>query len=141
MANPKPSFGDWYWVFHKLTTNLRIVGYGEAYSLPFHPKVVEKMIKDILSRHVPYNKPFQIEKLWRENCITRYGHKSDTSLITVLSAIEIECWDTIGKELDRPIVDLALGQARDRLRSCVYLYPETGDVAKDNMFYTTGFIN
>ena len=40
VANPPPSFGGRYWVFLKLVTDSGVVGYGEAYSLPFHPGVV-----------------------------------------------------------------------------------------------------
>ena len=47
VANPPPSFGGRYWVFLKLVTDSGVVGYGEAYSLPFHPVVVAGMIEDV----------------------------------------------------------------------------------------------
>jgi 2-dehydro-3-deoxyphosphogalactonate aldolase len=47
--------------------------------------------------------------------------------MAVLSAIEIACWDIVGKELGRPIFDLLGGSVRDRVRSYTYLYPEQND--------------
>ena len=47
----------------------------------------------------------------------------------VLSAIEMACWDIVGKELDRPIYDLLGGRVRERIRSYTYLYPKEGDIA------------
>jgi hypothetical protein len=42
VGNPPPHFGGRYWVFLKLTTDHGLAGYGEAYSLPFHPSTVTK---------------------------------------------------------------------------------------------------
>ena len=63
VENPKPSFGGRYWVFLKLVTDSGIVGYGEAYCLPFHPTVVAEMIGDVCGRYVIESNPFEIERL------------------------------------------------------------------------------
>ena len=39
-------------------------GCGEAYALPFHPNVVEKLIADVCQRYVLGSDPFRIECLW-----------------------------------------------------------------------------
>jgi 2-dehydro-3-deoxyphosphogalactonate aldolase len=39
-------------------------GCGEAYALPFHPNVVEKLIADVCQRYVLGSDPFRIEWLW-----------------------------------------------------------------------------
>ena len=65
VANPPPHFGGLYWIFLKLTSDSGISGYGEAYSVPFHPRVVEQMIRDVCDRHVIGSDPFHIERLWR----------------------------------------------------------------------------
>ena len=127
VENPKPSFGGRYWVFLKLVTDSGIVGYGEAYCFPFHPTVVAEMIGDVCGRYVIESNPFEIERLWRKIYSSGYGQRSGTSIMGVLSAIEIACWDIIGKELDRPIFDLLGGRVRDRIRSYTYLYPEPTD--------------
>ena len=127
VANPPPSFGGRYWVFLRLVTDSGIVGYGEAYSLPFHPVVVAGMIEDVCARHVINADPFRIEQLWRVIYSAGYSQRSGTALMGVLSAIEMACWDIVGKELDRPIYDLLGGRVRERIRSYTYLYPKEGD--------------
>ena len=39
VGNPPPHFGGLYWVFVKLTTDSGVAGFGEVYSVPFHPDV------------------------------------------------------------------------------------------------------
>jgi 2-dehydro-3-deoxyphosphogalactonate aldolase len=127
VGNPAPSLGGRYWVFVKLVTDSNVVGYGEAYSLPFHPNVVVKMINDVCARHVIDANPFRIEQLWRIIFSAGYNQRSGNALMGVLSAIEMACWDIVGKELDRPIYDLLGGRVRERIRSYTYLYPREGD--------------
>ena len=52
VANPAPHFGGRYWVFIKLVTDSGIAGYGEVYSVPFHPDVTRLMILDVCQRHI-----------------------------------------------------------------------------------------
>ena len=127
VANPPPSFGGPYWVFVKLTTDSGIYGYGEAYGVPFHPRVVEQMIGDVCERYVLGSDPFRIERMWRIVYSSNYTQHPDLSLMGVVSAIEMACWDIIGKELDKPIYELLGGRVHDRLRSYTYLYAEEGD--------------
>ena len=127
VGNPPPHFGGAYFVFVKLTTDSGIVGYGEVYSVPFHPRVVAKMVEDVCERCVIGANPFEIERLWRRVYGSGYTARPDTSLIGVLSGIEIACWDIVGKELGKPVYELLGGRVHDRLRSYSYLYPEEGD--------------
>jgi 2-dehydro-3-deoxyphosphogalactonate aldolase len=127
--NPPPHYGGRYWVFVKLTTDSGVVGYGEAYSVPFHPNVVARMIEDVAERCVIGHDPFKIERLWRVVYSSGYTQRSGPALMGVLSSIEMACWDIIGKELDRPVYELLGGQVHERLRSYTYLYAEKGDRA------------
>ena len=77
-------------------TDSGVVGYGEAYSLPFHPQVVEKMIADVCQRYVVGADPFRIEWMWRQIYSAGYSQRSGTAMMAVLSAIEMACWDIIG---------------------------------------------
>ena len=126
---PPPHFGGRYWVFCKLTTDHGVSGYGEAYSVPFHPSIVAQMIEDVFERYVAGSDPFRIERLWRVVYSSGYTQRPDTSIMGVLSALETACWDIIGKELDRPVYDLLGGRVHERLRSYTYLYPQDGDEA------------
>jgi len=127
VANPPPHYGGLYWVFVKLTTDSRVHGFGEAYSVPFHPRIVASMIEDVCERYVIGSDPFKIERLWRIVYSSGYTQRTDVSVMGVLSAIETACWDIIGKELDKPIYELLGGQVHDKLRSYTYLYPEPSD--------------
>ena len=127
IGNPPPSFGGKYWIFLKLTTDTGIIGFGEAYAIPFHPNVAVKMIEDICERYVVNENPFQIEKLWRKIYSSGYTQRPDISISGVLSAIEIALWDIVGKEVNQPIYNLLGGKINDRLRTYTYLYPKPED--------------
>ena len=127
VGNPPPHFGGRYWIFVKLITDKDIVGYGEVYSIPFHPKVVSKMIEDVFDRYVKNKDPFKIEKLWRTIYSSGYTQRPDISLMGIISGIEMACWDIIGKEVGKPIYELLGGQIHNKLRSYTYLYPKKND--------------
>ena len=129
VGNPPPHFGGRYWVFVKLTTDSGIEGIGEAYCLPFHPDIVARMIEDVCARHVIGWDPFKIERLWRVIYSSGYTQRPDSSIAGVLSAIEMACWDIVGKELDKPVYELLGGQVHERLRSYTYIYPKEGDAS------------
>jgi 2-dehydro-3-deoxyphosphogalactonate aldolase len=127
VANPPPHFGGRYFVFLKLLTDGGVEGVGEVYGVPFHPQVVARMIEDVCTRHVVGADPFKIERLWRIIYSSGYTQRPDTSLVAVLSGIEMACWDIIGKELGKPVYELLGGRVHEKLRSYTYLYPEAGD--------------
>ncbi len=127
VGNPPPHFGGRYWIFIKLITDKDIVGYGEIYSVPFHPNVVTKMIEDVFERYVKDKDPYKIEKLWRIIYSSGYTQRPDISLMGIISGIEMACWDIVGKDLGKPIYELLGGQVHKKLRSYTYLYPESFD--------------
>ena len=136
VGTPPPHFGGRYWIFVKLITDKDIIGYGEIYSVPFHPNVVSKMIEDVFERHVKGKDPFKIEKLWRTIYSSGYTQRPDISLMGIISGIEMACWDIIGKELGKPIYELLGGQVHKKLRSYTYLYPKKSD--KMNVYTNAG---
>ena len=127
VGNPPPHFGGRYFVFLKLVTDGGLEGVGEVYSVPFHPRVVARMIEDLCERRVIGADPFKIERLWRLVYSSGYTQRPDTSLLGILSGVEMACWDIVGKALDRPVYELLGGRVHERLRSYSYLYPEPGD--------------
>jgi len=127
VGNPPPHYGGKYFIFLKVVTN-NIIGWGECYAPPFHPNVVVKMIQDISDRFVIGNDPYKIENLFRKVYSSGYNQRPDTSLMGVLSGLEMACWDVIGKDLKKPIYELLGGQVRDKLRSYTYLYPNNKDI-------------
>jgi galactonate dehydratase len=127
VGNPPPHFGGQYFIFLKLVTDGGVEGVGEVYSIPFHPHVVARMIEDVCARHVVGADPFKIERLWRIVYSSGYTQRPDTSLMGILSGIEMACWDIVGKELGKPVYELLGGRVHERLRSYTYLYPQDGD--------------
>jgi 2-dehydro-3-deoxyphosphogalactonate aldolase len=129
VGTPPPHWGGQFWVFCKLTTDSGVVGFGEAYAVPFDPKITAQMIEDVFARFFEGQSPFQIEKHWRRVYSAGYTQRADVSLMGVLSALEMACWDIVGKETGQPIYNLLGGQVHERLRAYTYLYPEEGDRA------------
>jgi len=54
-----------------------------------------------------------------------YTQHPDLTMMGVLSALEMACWDIIGKAAGQPVYRLLGGQVHERLRSYTYIYPRT----------------
>ena len=127
VSNPPPSFGGRYFVFLKLKTACGIEGVGEVYAATFGPKVLAKLIEDLFARRFAGRDPFQIESLWRESYGSGFTQRPDLTLVSVISGLEMACWDIIGKAVGQPIYNLLGGKVHERLRSYTYLYPADGE--------------
>jgi galactonate dehydratase len=127
VANPPPSFGGRYFVFLKLRTVCGIEGIGEVYAATFGPKVIAAMIEDLFARRLLGRDPMRIEAFWRESYGSGFTLRPDLSLVSVMSGLEMACWDIIGKALDQPVYNLLGGMVHERLRSYTYLYPADGE--------------
>jgi galactonate dehydratase len=126
-GNPQPGVGGRYFVFVKLTTDGNVHGVGEAYCIPFHPQIVARMLLDVFGRYLAGEDPHDIEKIWRRVYSAGYTQHPDLSLMAVLSALEMACWDIIGKEAGQPVYKLLGGRVHERLRSYTYIYARPGD--------------
>jgi 2-dehydro-3-deoxyphosphogalactonate aldolase len=129
VGNPPPHFGGRYFVFVKLTTDGNVSGVGEAYCVPFAPHLVAQMIEDVFDRYVRGNDPHDIETMWRRVYSSGFTQHPDLTLMGVLSALEMACWDIIGKEAGKPVYKLLGGQVHERLRAYTYIYPRPGDIS------------
>ncbi|HTV51766.1 MAG TPA: mandelate racemase/muconate lactonizing enzyme family protein [Steroidobacteraceae bacterium] len=127
VGNPPPHNGGPYFVLVKLTTGERVSGIGEAYCVPFAPHLVTKMLEDVFARYLQGEDPHRIERLWRRVYSAGYTQHPDLTLMGVLSALEMACWDIIGKEAGQPIYNLLGGQVHERLRSYTYIYRRPED--------------
>jgi galactonate dehydratase len=127
VGNPPPHFGGRYFVFVKLTTACGISGLGEAYCVPFDPHLVAKMIEDVYARYAEGRDPHDIEALWRRVYSSGFTQHPDLTVMGVLSALEMACWDIIGKAANQPVYKLLGGQVHERLRAYTYIYPRPGD--------------
>ena len=95
VGNPPPFHGGRYFILIKISSK-NIIGWGECYAPPFHPKAIKKMIEDVSERFVIGSDPYKIETLFRKIYSSGYNQRPDTSLMGILSGIEMACWDIIG---------------------------------------------
>lgn len=126
VGNPPPGIGGRYFIFVKLVTDGGVVGYGEAYNATFGPDVTAKMIEDCADRYLVGQDPHDIETFFRRAYSSGFTQRPDVSMMGCVSALEMACWDIIGKEAGKPIYKLLGGQVHEALRSYTYLYPHTG---------------
>lgn len=126
-GNPPPHNGGRYFVFVKLVTDGNVHGVGEAYCVPFHPQIVTHMLEDVFGRYLEGEDPHNIEKIWRRVYSSGYTQHADLTLMGVLSALEMACWDIVGKEAAQPVYNLLGGRVHERLRTYTYIYARPGD--------------
>jgi L-alanine-DL-glutamate epimerase-like enolase superfamily enzyme len=129
VGNPPPSFGGQYFVFVKLTTDDGVIGYGEAYGATFRPHVVAAAIEDLADHLLIGEDPHHVERFWRRAYSRGFTQRPDVTLAGCVSALEMACWDIVGKAADRPVYELLGGRVHESLRSYTYLYPRPGDTA------------
>lgn len=102
------------WLFVKLDTDEGIHGIGEG-SLGHLSKTVEAAVHEM--------KPFVLglEVFQTELLVTRLNRHvyADGGQIKMcaISALEIACWDAIGKAANQPVYNLVGGKCRDRMRA------------------------
>jgi galactonate dehydratase len=97
------------WIFVKIYTDEGITGLGEATGgLSTRPQEADTLE---LTRHVVGEDPLQPVRLWQKLYKARFLQVSRG-----MNAIEVACWDILGKSLGVPVWKLLGGKHRDRLR-------------------------
>ena len=124
VGNPKPGRGGRYFLIIKATSVCGITGVGEAYAANVGPGAMERVIRDVFDRYFLDENPFQIESLFRRVYGSGFSQRPDATTMGAFSALEMCCWDIVGKALDKPVYMLLGGKVRDRLRCYTYLYPD-----------------
>jgi 2-dehydro-3-deoxyphosphogalactonate aldolase len=126
VGNVRPATGGQFWLFVKLITDEGIVGLGER---PTHPATRVGMhvslLEDLAHEFVLGADPFEIELLWQR----MYGARHDLrhpglSYTPAMSAIEMACWDIVGKALEQPVYNLLGGRFHQTLRAYAYMPTE-----------------
>ncbi len=131
VGNPPPQTGGRYFIFVKLVTDGGVVGYGEAYNATFDPHLTAKLIEDVATRYLVGRDPHDIETFFRLCYGSGFTQRPDVTMMGCYSALEMACWDIIGKEAGKPVHKLIGGRVHEALRSYTYLYPQTGSVYPD----------
>lgn len=101
------------WSFVKVTCDDGTIGWGEA-SLGTRELAVKGCVED-LKRLIVGRNPLEIEKMIFE--VTRDSYwKGGPVFGSALSAIEMACWDIMGKHFSVPVYTFLGGKMRDRVR-------------------------
>jgi galactonate dehydratase len=102
------------WLFTKVQTDEGIYGIGEGSLLSF-AKTVETAIHE-LKPLILGSDPMQIESICQR--LTRDVYTDGGQIhMSAVAAIEIACWDIIGKAVSQPIYNLWGGRCHTRLRA------------------------
>jgi L-alanine-DL-glutamate epimerase-like enolase superfamily enzyme len=79
------------------------------------------VIEQAVIGHDPYDTEMLFDKVYGR---AGYSHYPELTKLGILSAIEMACWDIIGKDCGQPVHKLLGGAMRDRVRSYTYIYDD-----------------
>lgn len=135
VGTPPPFKGGINWGFVKVATDDGIVGWGELNGLAFREKTIVQLVREYADNFlIGVHDPFEIERLWGrlyggdDTGFWAYFRNPGTLGNQVLAAIEMACWDIMGKATGQPVHKLLGGRYHERLRSYSYLYAwKSGD--------------
>jgi len=102
-------------IFLKVQTDEGLVGIGEC-TLQNREEGVLGYLEGAVRRHVIGTDPFNIEDL----CLRMYRNefwRSGPISTTVMSGIEIACWDIIGKAAGQPVWRLLGGRCHEKIKA------------------------
>lgn len=102
------------WLFAKVSTDEGIYGIGEG-TLNYFAKTVETAIHELTPLVLGMD-PFQVEILSQRLTRDVYSEGAQIHMCAV-AAIEIACWDIIGKACNQPIYNLWGGRCQEKLRA------------------------
>jgi galactonate dehydratase len=102
------------WLFTKVITDDGVYGIGEG-TLNYFAKTVETAIQELRPLIIGMD-PFQIEMISQRLIRDVYSEGAQIHMCAV-SAIEIACWDIIGKVCGQPIYNLWGGRCHEKLRA------------------------
>jgi galactonate dehydratase len=102
------------WLFAKVTTSDGVYGVGEG-TLNYFAKTVEAAIHELKPLVLGMD-PFQVEILSQRLTRDTYSDGAQVHGCAV-AAIEIACWDIIGKVCNQPVYNLWGGRCHEKLRA------------------------
>lgn len=102
------------WLFAKVSTDEGIYGIGEG-TLNYFGKTVETAIHELKPLVIGLD-PFQIEIISQKLVRDVYSEGAQIHMCAV-AAIEIACWDIIGKACNQPVYNLWGGRCHEKLRA------------------------
>lgn len=105
-------------VLIELQTDEGVVGLGEAAAYPSAEIILA--VLDSIEGLVVGESPFDIERISKRiDVVGTWHHVRATS--PAIAAVEMACWDLVGKACGQPLVNLFGGRVRDRVEGFYYL--------------------
>src|SRR5579864_915530 len=101
-------------LFAKVTTSDGVYGMGEG-TLNYFGRTVESAIHELAPLVIGMD-PFQVETICQRLIRDVYSEGAQVHMCAV-AAIEIACWDIIGKACNQPIYNLWGGRCHEKLRA------------------------
>jgi galactonate dehydratase len=102
------------WVFIRLLTNNGEEGIGEATHY-FGQRAVKGMYRDV-REFILGKDPLEVEKIWWQMFRETGNPSKDATKISLMSGIEVACWDIIGKHFGAPVYQFFGGIVRDKVK-------------------------
>jgi galactonate dehydratase len=102
------------WLFAKVTTDEGIYGIGEG-TLNYFGRTIEAAIHELTPLVLGMD-PFQVEVISQRLIRDVYSEGAQLHMCAV-AAIEIACWDIIGKACNQPVYNLWGGRCHEKLRA------------------------
>ena len=121
--NTPPYHGGRQFLFVQVFTDEGVVGLGErpagnAKQL----KAQMELIHALCNEHLVGKNPFHIEKMWQDMFASNHDYRHPSLFMTpAISAIEMACWDIVGKVCGQPIYQLLGGRYHEKLRAYAYM--------------------
>ena len=100
------------YLFVRLTTDNGLSGVGEA-TLEWQEATVQTLLHEWAEERILGVCPFDIEQVFGD--LIRDQYQGGATVMTVISALEIACWDIVGKACGQPVYRLLGGRARESL--------------------------
>jgi len=101
------------WLLVALTTDSGLVGYGEGTLNGFEQAV--RTLLETLSGSFLGRDPHEIKSIRNDMLTQRYSDGGQIQRAAI-AAIEVACWDILGKEMGQPVHNLWGGAVRDSIR-------------------------
>ncbi|GCE51198.1 galactonate dehydratase [Thermosporothrix hazakensis] len=99
----------------EVLTDEGVSGFGEV-RMVNRTEALKGYLSEAVPNHVLGHDPMRIEDLTQRMYRNDYGRAGEVSM-SALSAIEIACWDIMGKVLNKPVYQLLGGAVRDRIKA------------------------
>ena len=143
VANEPPYIGGRFLLFIELHTDEGIVGLGERVTgagiglgTNFPTEDMRSqihLIEEIGRQYIVGQNPFNVEDIWQKVFASRHDFRHPSLHATpALSAIEMACWDIIGKATNQPIYNLLGGMYHEKLRAYAYMPGQNTDLFRED---------